>query len=66
MPEDKFYPSLSSIAKIPDLPQQLGFIQEGLEYIFDKLYFTDLQYLFVIVQDISSVNCLKRNIRIIL
>lgn len=43
MPE-RFYPRLSSIVTIEDLPEQLSFINTGLSAVFNKLYFRDLQY----------------------
>jgi hypothetical protein len=41
---DKFYPSVSSIVQLSDLPEQLNFIQEGLDALFDNLYYRDLQF----------------------
>ena len=40
---ERFYPRLSSIVKIEDLPEALSFINTGLSAVFDKLYFRDLQ-----------------------
>ncbi len=41
---DKFYPSVSSIISLDDLPQELNFIQVGLNSVFDHVYFRDLQF----------------------
>lgn len=40
---EKFYPSLSTIVPLDSLPEQLGFIKDGLTNILDKVYFKDLQ-----------------------
>lgn len=40
---DKFYPSLSSVVSVDNLPEQIGFFQGVFSTIFDKLYFRDLQ-----------------------
>lgn len=41
--EYKYYPALSDIMKAEDLPDFLGFIKEGLQNIFDKIYYKDYQ-----------------------
>ena len=43
MPVNKFYPRLSSIIKVDNLPDSLSFFQDGLNSIFDKLFFRDFQ-----------------------
>ena len=42
---DKFFPQLSSVVTLDRLPEQLGFIQNGLNNIFDKLFYRDFQYI---------------------
>lgn len=41
---ERLYPRLSSIVSVGDLPEQLSFIQTGLNTLFDKIYFKDLQF----------------------
>lgn len=41
--EYKYYPALSDIMKADDLPDFLSFIKEGLQNIFDKIYYKDYQ-----------------------
>jgi len=44
MAVNKFYPKLSSMVNLEDMPEQLGFIKDGLSSILDGLYFKDLQF----------------------
>ena len=44
MPATKFFPAVSSLISLDDLPEQLDFIQVALTSIFDKVYFRDLQF----------------------
>ena len=37
------YPKLSSLVKIDQLPEQLSFITDNINTIFDNLYFRNLQ-----------------------
>ncbi len=39
----KYYPSLSSVITLDDFPEYLGFIKQGLQGIFDKIYIKDFQ-----------------------
>ena len=39
-----FYPPLSVLIPVEDLPNELGFVKDGLTFIFNKLYFKDFQY----------------------
>lgn len=41
--DNKYYPALSDIITTDDLPDFLGFIKDGLETVFDKIYFKDYQ-----------------------
>jgi|GEM_PF-667684 len=41
---NEFYPSVSTLVTIDDLPQELSFIQTGLSAVFDHVYFRDLQF----------------------
>ena len=38
-----FYPNLSSIVKVDDMPEQLQFIEDGIQQALDKIYYKDLQ-----------------------
>ena len=40
----EFYPSLSSLITLDDLPQELDFIEAGISSVFDNVYFRDLQF----------------------
>jgi len=44
MPATTFYPAVSSIITLDDLPEQLSFIEAGLSSVFDKVYFRDFQF----------------------
>lgn len=39
-----FYPNLSSIVTVDQLPEQLQFIEDGLQQALDKIYYKDLQF----------------------
>ena len=39
-----FYQPISSIMPVPALPDQLGFVKEGLEDLLADIYYKDLQY----------------------
>ncbi|MHC0445867.1 hypothetical protein ACWA1F_10670 [Flavobacterium sp. 3-218] len=41
--EYKYYPSLSDLMKPEDLPDFLSFIKDGLQSVFDKMYYKDYQ-----------------------
>ncbi len=45
MSQDSFYPPLSSIISLDALPAQLDVIKDGLNSIFDSLYFRDLRHI---------------------
>lgn len=38
-----YYPALSGLITLEDLPEILDFIKEGLQEIFDKVYYKDFQ-----------------------
>ena len=40
----RFYPTLASIVDQDDIPEELGFIKDGIAFIFDNVHFKDLQY----------------------
>ncbi len=44
MPTTKFYPPITAILPVDALPNELGFIKDGLEKILGRIYFRDLQY----------------------
>ena len=39
----KYYPSLSTVVSLDDFPDTLGFIKDGIQQIFDKIYIKDFQ-----------------------
>lgn len=39
-----FYPNLATIVSIDAFPEQLQFIENGLENALQKIYFRDLQF----------------------
>lgn len=43
MPTTKYYPSLSSVVTLDDFPEYLGFIKDGIQQIFHKIYIKDFQ-----------------------
>ena len=40
----RFYPTLSSVVTQDEIPDALGFIKDGIVFLFDKIHFKDLQY----------------------
>ena len=44
MPVNSIYQKLSSLIKVSDLPQQLSFVEDGLETVFNDLYYKDLLF----------------------
>ncbi len=40
----RYYPTLSTIINLDDIPDSLGFIKSGIVALFDKIHFKDLQY----------------------
>jgi hypothetical protein len=40
----RYYPKLSEVMTLDDLPEFLSFAREGLMQIFDKIYYKNLQY----------------------
>lgn len=40
----RYYPRLSEIITVDDLPEFLSFVQDGLNSIFDKIHYKNLQY----------------------
>ena len=40
----RYYPRLSEIVTVDDLPEFLSFVQDGLNQIFDKIHYKNLQY----------------------
>ncbi|KAB8156120.1 hypothetical protein EZY14_002570 [Kordia sp. TARA_039_SRF] len=40
----RYYPKLSSVVSTDDIPDILGFIKDGIVYLFDKIHYKDLQY----------------------
>ena len=44
VPTARYYPKLSQVITVDDLPEFLSFVQNGLNSIFDKIYFKNLQY----------------------
>lgn len=43
MPATTFYPSLSTLIRVDDLPSELGVVKEGLSDFFDHFFYRDLQ-----------------------
>jgi hypothetical protein len=43
MANEKFYPSVASLVTLDNLPEQLGFIKNGISALFSNLYYRDLQ-----------------------
>lgn len=44
VPTSRYYPKLSDIVTIDDLPEFLSFVKNGLNSIFDKIHYKNLQY----------------------
>ena len=40
----RYYPRLSEIITVDDLPEFLSFVQDGLNAIFNKIHYKNLQY----------------------
>ncbi|MCD0470488.1 hypothetical protein [Flavobacterium sp. JAS] len=40
----RYYPRLSEVVTVDDLPEFLSFVQNGLNAIFDKIHYKNLQY----------------------
>lgn len=40
----RYYPKLSELMTLDDLPEFLSFAREGLEEVFDRIYFKNLRY----------------------
>lgn len=40
----RYYPTLSSVMSQDDIPEILGFVKDGVLWLFDKIYYKDLQY----------------------
>lgn len=40
----RYYPRLSEIITVDDLPEFLSFVENGLNSIFDKIHYKNLQY----------------------
>ncbi|ESU28684.1 hypothetical protein FLJC2902T_12750 [Flavobacterium limnosediminis JC2902] len=44
VPTARYYPRLSEVITVDDLPEFLSFVQNGLNEIFDKIHYKNLQY----------------------
>jgi hypothetical protein len=44
MAGEKFYPPISTLIELDNLPEQLSFIKSGLQTLFNDIYYRDLQY----------------------
>ncbi|WP_166922442.1 hypothetical protein [Flavobacterium poyangense] len=44
IPTARYYPRLSEIVTVDDLPEFLSFVENGLNSIFDKIHYKNLQY----------------------
>ncbi len=44
VPTARYYPKLSEVITADDLPEFLSFVQNGLNSIFDKIHYKNLQY----------------------
>jgi hypothetical protein len=44
VPTARYYPKLSEVITVDDLPEFLSFVQNGLNSIFDKIHYKNLQY----------------------
>jgi len=40
----RYYPTLDTVMTLNDLPEVLGFLQDGVNALFSKVHFRDLQY----------------------
>ena len=43
MANEKFYPSIGALVKVDSLPDQLGFVKNGISQLLGNLYYRDLQ-----------------------
>ena len=41
---NRFYPTLATVVNEDEIPEVLGFLKEGIVFLFDKVHFKDLQY----------------------
>jgi len=44
IPTARYYPRLSEVITVDDLPEFLSFVENGLNAIFDKIHYKNLQY----------------------
>lgn len=44
IPTARYYPKLSEVITVDDLPEFLSFVEDGLNSIFDKIHYKNLQY----------------------
>ncbi|OJJ20990.1 hypothetical protein BKI52_10465 [marine bacterium AO1-C] len=44
VPAPRFYPTLSSVVDQDQIPDILGFLKDGIVYLFDHVHYKDLQY----------------------
>lgn len=44
VPAARYYPRLSEVITVEDLPEFLSFVQGGFNAIFDKIHYKNLQY----------------------
>lgn len=44
VPTPRYYPKLSEVVTVDNLPEFLQFVQNGLNAIFDKIHYKNLQY----------------------
>ncbi|MDP5201117.1 hypothetical protein [Flavobacterium sp. DG2-3] len=44
IPTPRYYPRLSEVITVDDLPEFLSFVEDGLNSIFDKIHYKNLQY----------------------
>lgn len=44
IPTARYYPRLSEVITVDDLPEFLSFVESGLNSIFDKIHYKNLQY----------------------
>lgn len=44
VPTARYYPKLSEVVTVEDLPEFLSFVQNGLNSVFDKIHYKNLQY----------------------
>lgn len=40
----RYYPALSSVVTLDDFPESLGFLKQGIQSLFNKIHYKDLQY----------------------